>query len=442
MKINFNEHLTYNKLLRVTLPSILMMLFTSIYSIVDGLFVSNVAGKVAFASVNLMMPIIMIIGSLGFMMGSGGAALVAKTLGEKDDKKASEYFSLIIYFTIFLGIVVSLIVFFLIKPIAIGLGATDEMLPYCIKYTRIMVIFEVMFMLQNAFQSLFVSANKPFLGFIISLIAGLINIVGDFLLVKVFNFGVEGAAYATGVAQTVGAIVPIIYFSVKNSTPLRFTKVKFNIHTIIKAATNGSSELLTNVSQSLVSIVYNKELMVYAGDDGVSAYGVIMYVSFMFSAIFMGYALGQSGFVSYNYGAQNTDELKNIRSKSIKINVIIGIVMITLVEILATPLSKIFVGYDKDLLDLTANGFRIYGVSFIFAGINIYTSSFFTSLNNGLISGLSSMFRTLIFQIVCVLVLPLIFGINGIWFSIIVAEGLALILNIFFFVKYKKQYNY
>ncbi len=442
MKVNFNEHLTYKKLFKVTLPSMLMMLFTSIYSIVDGLFVSNVAGKDAFAAVNLMMPVILIVGSLGFMMGAGGSALVAKTLGEQDEKRAREYFSLIVYFTIFLGIVVSILVFFFIEPLARLLGSTDEMLPYAVKYTRIMIAFEVMFMLQNAFQNLFVAANKPLFGFYISLIAGLVNIVGDYLLVKVFSLGVEGAAIATALSQTIAAVIPIIYFARPNDTPLRLTKTKIDFNVILKACTNGSSELLTNISQSLVAIIYNKQLISYVGSNGVSAYGVIMYVGFMFNALYMGYALGQSGFVSYNYGANNHSELKNIRCKSLKFNITLGIIMIILVEVFAKTLSTIFVGYDEELLEITTIGFRIYGLSYVFSGINIYTSSFFTSLSNGLISGLSSTLRTLVFQIICVLVLPLIFGLNGIWASIIVAEGLALIMNIIFLVKYQKRYNY
>lgn len=442
MKVNFNEHLTYKKLFKVTLPSMLMMLFTSIYSIVDGLFVSNVAGKDAFAAVNLMMPVILIVGSLGFMMGAGGSALVAKTLGEQDEKRAREYFSLIVYFTIFLGIVVSILVFFFIEPLARLLGSTDEMLPYAVKYTRIMIAFEVMFMLQNAFQNLFVAANKPLFGFYISLIAGLVNIVGDYLLVKVFSLGVEGAAIATALSQTIAAVIPIIYFARPNDTPLRLTKTKIDFKVILKACTNGSSELLTNISQSLVAIIYNKQLISYVGSNGVSAYGVIMYVGFMFNALYMGYALGQSGFVSYNYGANNHSELKNIRCKSLKFNITLGIIMIILVEVFAKTLSTIFVGYDEELLEITTIGFRIYGLSYVFSGINIYTSSFFTSLSNGLISGLSSTLRTLVFQIICVLVLPLIFGLNGIWASIIVAEGLALIMNIIFLVKYQKRYNY
>ncbi len=442
MKVNFNEHLTYKKLFKVTLPSMLMMLFTSIYSIVDGLFVSNVAGKDAFAAVNLMMPVILIVGSLGFMMGAGGSALVAKTLGEQDEKRAREYFSLVVYFTIFLGIVVSVLVFFFIEPIARALGSTDEMLPYAVKYARIMIAFEVMFMLQNAFQNLFVAANKPLFGFYISLIAGLVNIVGDYLLVKVFSLGVEGAAIATALSQTIAAVIPLIYFARPNNTPLRLTNTKIDFKVILKACTNGSSELLTNISQSLVAIIYNKQLISYVGSNGVSAYGVIMYVGFMFNALYMGYALGQSGFVSYNYGANNHNELKNIRCKSLKFNITLGIIMIILVEVFAKTLSTIFVGYDEELLEITTIGFRIYGLSYVFSGINIYTSSFFTSLSNGLISGLSSTLRTLVFQIICVLVLPLIFGLNGIWASIIVAEGLALIMNIIFLLKYQKRYNY
>lgn len=442
MKIELNTHFTFKKLLLATLPSMLMMLFTSIYSIVDGLFVSNFVGKTAFAAVNLMMPVIVMIGALGFMMGSGGTALIGKTLGEKDTERANKYFSQIVYFTILIGLIVSFVVFFFIKDIAIMLGAKGELLEYSIKYARIMISFEVMFMLQNAFQNLFMAANKALLGFSISVIAGITNIIGDALLVGVFKFGVEGAAIATVLSQSIAGIVPIIYFSRRNSSALRLVKTSINMKTIYRSATNGASELLSNISQSLVSMVYNKQLMSYVGEDGISAYGVIMYVGYMFTAIYLGYSLGQSGYVAYNYGAQNTDELKNIRKKSLIINSSFGIVMLLIVELFALPLAKIFVGYDKELLELTVNGFKLYGICYLISGINIYTSSFFTSLNNGLISGLSSFLRTFVFQIIAVIVLPLLFGLTGIWLSMLVAEVLSLTVNTIFFIKYKKRYNY
>ncbi len=442
MKIELNTHFTFKKLLLATLPSMLMMLFTSIYSIVDGLFVSNFVGKTAFAAVNLMMPVIVMIGALGFMMGSGGTALIGKTLGEKDTEKANKYFSQIVYFTILIGLIVSFAVFFFIKDIAIMLGAKGELLEYSIKYARIMISFEVMYMLQNAFQNLFMAANKALLGFSISVIAGITNIIGDALLVGVLKFGVEGAAIATVLSQSIAGLFPILYFSRRNSSALKLVKTSINIKTIYKAATNGASELLSNISQSLVSMVYNKQLMSYVGEDGISAYGVIMYVGYMFTAIYLGYSLGQSGYVAYNYGAQNTDELKNIRKKSLIINSSFGIVMLFIVELFATPLAKIFVGYDKELLNLTVNGFKLYGICYLISGINIYTSSFFTSLNNGLISGLSSFLRTFVFQIIAVIILPLLFGLTGIWLSMLVAEIMSLTVNTIFFVKYKKRYNY
>ncbi len=442
MKLKLDTHFTFKKMLLATLPSILMMLFTSIYSIVDGLFVSNFVGKNAFAAVNLMMPVIVMIGALGFMMGSGGTALIGKTLGEKRYDDANKYFSQIVYFTILIGLIVSLGVFFFIKDIAIMLGASDYILDYCVKYARIMILFETMFMLQNAFQNLFIAANKPLFGFTISIIAGLINIIGDALLVGVFKFGVEGAAIATIISQSFAGIFPIIYFARPNKSALRLVRSGFNKNIIIKSASNGASELLSNISQSLVSIVYNKQLMSYIGNDGVAAYGVIMYIGYMFTAIYLGYSLGQSGFVAYNYGANNTSELKNIKNKSLTINAIFGVVMLLIVELFARPLSSIFVGYDKELLDLTVHGFKIYGICYLISGLNIYTSSFFTSLNNGLISGLSSFLRTFLFQIISVLSLPFIFGLNGIWVSMLVAEILSLGMNAFFLIKYQKRYNY
>ena len=442
MKIELNTHFTFKKLLLATLPSILMMLFTSIYSIVDGLFVSNFVGKTAFAAVNLMMPLIVMIGALGFMMGSGGTALIGKTLGEKDYNKANKYFSQIVYFTIIIGLIVSFVVFFFIKDIAILLGAKGELLEYSIKYARIMILFETMFMLQNAFQNLFMAANKATLGFTISVVAGITNIIGDALLVGVFKLGVEGAAIATVISQSIAGLFPIIYFSRPNSSALKLVKTSIKFKPIYKTALNGSSELLSNISQSLVSMVYNKQLMAYVGEDGISAYGVIMYVGYMFTAIYLGYSLGQSGFVAYNYGAKNCEELKNIRKKSLIINSSFGILMLLIVELFASPLAKIFVGYDEELLNLTVNGFKLYGICYLISGINIYTSSFFTSLNNGLISGLSSFLRTFVFQIIAVIVLPLLLGLTGIWLSMLVAEIMSLLVNIIFFVKFKKRYNY
>ncbi len=443
MAVHLSEHFTYKKLLKATLPSILMMVFVSLYSIVDGLFVSNIVGETAFASLNLIWPICAIIGSLGFMMGAGGAALTAKTLGEGDSEKANKIFSCCVYFTIILGVALSLLIFFFVEPIAKLLGATEEMLPFCNLYGKIIIGAEVAFMLQNLFQNFFIVAEKAGMGFIVSIISGVVNMVLDAVFILGFKWGLAGAAIATIASQITSAIIPIVYFSTKlNKTNLKLVKAKLQGSVILKSCTNGSSELLSNIAASVVSIVYNFKLMQLIGDKGVSAYGIIMYVSYIFVAVFMGYAVGTAPIVSYNYGAQNNVELKNVLKKSIIINTIFGFVMMGLSVLLAKIFASIFVGYNKELLNITTTALRIYSISFIFMGLNVFASSFFTALNNGLISAIISAVRTLVFQIGSVLLLSVLFGVNGIWSAIIVAEFGALVMGVIFLITNKKKYNY
>ena len=441
--IQLSDHMTYKKLLKFTLPSIAMMVFTSIYGIVDGLFISNFVGKTAFAAVNLVMPVLMMVGGLGFMMGTGGAALVAKTLGEKNEERANKIFSQIVYFTMILAVIASVILFLLISDIAVLLGASEEMLPYCVTYGKILICGNIFFMLQNLFQNFYMTAARPQYAFRTSLVAGVTNMIGDALLVGVFKFGVAGAAVATIASQAVGALIPFIYFARKNSTVLRLIKAKFEFKIIFQAMFNGSSELLSNISSSIVGIVYNKQLMSYAGENGVAAYGVIMYVSFIFVAVFIGYAIGTAGFVSYNYGASNNEELKNIRKRSYNINMVFGISMVIACFLLAKPFAYIYVSYDETLLEMTTTALRIYAISFLVTGCNIFTSSFFTALNNGLVSAIISMLRTLVFQVGSVLLLPIILGgVNGIWAAIIVAEAMSMIIGVTFLITNRKKYNY
>lgn len=442
MAVHLNEHFTLKKLLKATFPSILMMVFTSIYSIVDGLFVSNFVGTSAFSAINLIYPVVMIIGAVGFMMGAGGSALVSKTLGEGDSDRANKIFSMVVYFTIIMGLVISAIVFIFIEQISLALGATPEMLPYCKTYGKILIGAEIAFMLQNLFQNFFIVAEKPVFGFVVTVGAGLTNMALDALFIAVFKWGVAGAAIATVISQVVGALVPIIYFARKNKSLLKLTKTKFEFSILLKSCTNGSSELLSNISASIVSIIYNKQLLKFAGENGVAAYGVIMYASFIFAAVFIGYSIGTAPIIGYNYGAQNHAELKNIKKKSLTITALFGFIMTFISIVLASPLSTIFVSYDKELLSMTTNAMRIYSISFIFMGVNIFTSSFFTALNDGLTSAIVSFARTLVFQTSAVLLLPLAFGLNGVWSAIIVAEALSLVLGLIFLITKRKKYNY
>ena len=443
MAVHLSEHFTYKKLFKAVLPSIFMMIFTSIYSVVDGLFVSNLVGKTPFAAINLIMPVVMILGSIGFMLGAGGSALVAKTLGEGDEKRANEIFSMVMYFTLIVGLIASVVVALAIRPIAIALGATTEMLSDCVLYGRILISANFIFMMQNTFQSMFIVAERPMLGFIITVAAGITNMALDALFVVVFNWGLAGAAVATVASYVVGGVLPLFYFlSKKNQSLIRLVKTKFDFKVLSQSCLNGSSELLSNVSASIVSMLFNMQLLNIAGENGVAAYGVIMYLSFVFQAVFIGYSIGVAPITSYNYGAENHAELKNVLKKSIIVSVVFGVVMTALTEALSLPLSKIFVGYDAELLSLTATGMKLYGLSFLIFGINIFASSFFTSLNDGLISALISFARTLLFQSICILVMPNLFGTNGIWLSVVVAETLALIVSITCLITKKKKYRY
>ena len=442
MKIGLNEHFTYKKLIRFTLPTIIMMIFTSIYGVVDGLFISNVVKGDAFASVNLIMPAIMIIGTIGFMIGTGGSAIISKSLGEGDVKKANRYFSMLIYLEIILGIIFTVIGLAFLEPIAKLMGATKEMLPDCLTYGRILLIGITAFILQNSFQSFLVVAEKPGFGLLISIIAGLTNIVLDFLFIYVFRWGVAGAAIATITSQIVGAVIPLIYFIRKNKTPLKIGKTKFELSPILKTCTNGSSEMVTNLSMSLVNILFNMKLMKIVGANGVTAYGIIMYVGFLFVGTYVGYSVGSAPIISYHFGAGNKDELKSLLNKSIKLLGITAVAMTLLAELFAKPLASIFVSYDKELLNLTTNAIRLYSLSYIISWFNIYASSFFTALNDGFISALISFLRTLVFQIIVILVLPELIGINGIWLSVLVAEALAFIVSITCLIKKKKKYEY
>lgn len=442
MNIKLSEHFGYKKLLRFTLPSIIMMVFTSIYGVVDGFFVSNYAGKTQFAAVNLIMPFLMIFGAVGFMIGTGGSALVSMKLGQKKPEKANEIFSLLIYGLIVVGLVFTVVGIAAMRPVAHKLGATADMLDYCVTYGRIIMVALVPFMLQNVFQSFLVTAEKPQLGLYITISAGVTNMVLDWLFLAVFQMGIAGAALATSISQFIGGVIPLVYFILPNKSPLRLGRTHFDGKAILKASTNGSSEFMTNVSMSVVNMLYNFQLIKLAGQNGVSAYGVIMYVNMFFVAIYLGYSIGSAPIVAYHYGAENTDELKGLLKKSLRIIFTAALFITVLAQILAPVLSSIFVGYDKELYELTAHGFRIYAISFMLAGFNIYASSFFTALNNGLISALISFGRTLVFQILSVLILPIFFDINGIWSSIVVAEVLALVLSAVCFIKFRKKYHY
>lgn len=442
MRIQISESFSYRKLIRFTIPTITMMIFTSIYSVVDGIFVSNFVGSAPFAALNLIFPAVMMLGAVGFMIGTGGSALVAKTLGEGKSDQANRYFSMLILCVVISGLALTVLGLLTVRRVAMLLGATGTMLEDCVLYGGILLFGNVAFMLQNSFQSFLVVAERPQLGLGISILAGVTNMVSDFLLIYVFRLGLAGAAWATVLSQVVGGIVPLIFFLRKNSTPLRLVRCRFDGRALWKSCMNGSSEMLSNLSMSLVNMLYNMQLMKYAGSDGVAAYGIIMYISFVFVATFLGYSIGVSPIVSYHYGAGHKGELKSLFQKSLVLVIASSVVLTGVAEGLSGVLAGIFVSYDKELLAMTTTAIRLYGISFLVNGINIFGSAFFTALNNGAVSALISFLRTLLFQVATILIMPLIWGLNGIWLAIVAAELLALVVTAVCFAVNRKKYQY
>ena len=442
MNIQLSDHFTYGKLLRFTLPSIGMMIFTSIYSVVDGFFVSNFVGKTPFAAVNLIWPFLMLMGAFGFMFGTGGSALIAKTMGMGRMDKARELFSLLIAVSVGVGIAITVVGMLVLRPVAILLGAEGELLENCLVYGRILLAAVPAFMLQMEFQSFFITAEKPQLGLRVTVLSGVTNMVLDALLVAVFPLGLVGAALATALSQTVGGIIPLVYFARPNDSLLRLQRFRWDGAALWKTCTNGCSELMSNLSMSLVSMIYNLQLMRYAGEDGVAAYGVMMYISFVFTSAFIGFSIGSAPIVSYHYGAENKEELHSLLQKSLVIIAVGSVAMVAAGELLARPVSALFVGYDEALFALTLRGFVIFSFSFLFSGLAIFGSGFFTALNNGLVSAIISFLRTLVFQIGAVFLLPLVWEIDGVWASVIVAELAAAALTAVFLLKMRKKYGY
>lgn len=442
MKIYLSDKFTYGKMLRFTAPSIIMMIFTSIYGVVDGFFVSNYVGKTPFAAVNFIYPFLMILGTVGFMFGTGGSAIVAKTLGENNEEKANRLFSFFVYISVALGAVIAVLAFIFIRPIAAALHAEGELLENCVLYGRIFILGLPMYVLQMEFQSFFVTAGKPGLGFLSTVAGGLTNMIFDALFIVVFKWGLAGAAAATVMGQCVGGIIPLAYFFRPNTSLLRLGKTNFDGAALLKATTNGSSELMSNISMSLVSMLYNIQLIKYAGEDGVSAYGVLMYVNLVFLAIFIGYSIGTAPVIGYHYGAKNPAEIGSILKKSFVIIGISSLAMLGFSEVMAGPLSRIFVGYDPALYEMTVHGFRIFSFQFLFAGVSIFASSFFTALSNGGVSAMISFLRTLVFQTAAILILPLIWKLDGIWISIVAAELVSFVVSLIYIAAKRKKYGY
>lgn len=442
MKIKLSDHFTYKKLFRFTLPTIIMMLFTSIYSVVDGIFVSNFVGKNALSSINIIYPLAMVVAAFGFMLGTGGSAVVAKTLGEGDRKKANEYFSMIVLSVFLLGLLLSIVCVIFIRPLAYFLGSNDVLINDCITYGTIILLGTFAFMLQTTFHAFFITAEKPKIGLFLTIFAGVSNMLFDYILIYKLNLGIKGAAYATVLGYFIGGIIPLFYFASKNSSLLRFTKPKFYPKILLHSCTNGSSEMVSNISMSIVTFLYNIQMMKYVGESGVAAITIIMYVNFVFIAILIGFSIGSAPIIGFNYGAKNHDELKNMFKKCVSIVVIVSIIMGGIAELLAVPTVRIFIREDGELFNMTLHGFRIFSLAFFICGLNIWGSSFFTALCNGKLSAIISFLRALVLQSGFIVILPMFFGVEGVWWALFLSEIVTLLVTIMFIVLNKNKYKY
>ena len=442
MSLKMSGHFTYKRLLRFVISPILMIICTAVYGVVDGFFISNYVGKVPFAAVNLVMPVDLVPVAIGFMIGEGGNALISKKLGENKRGIANQYFSLLIYTTAVIGVVLSLAGYAFTPMIADILGANDQLKPYCVEYGRILFAAQFFYVLQNIFQSFFIAAGKPDLSLKVSLLSGGINVLLDVLFIVVLQWGVAGAAWATALGQVAGGMAPLAYFARKNSSLLQITRTRLNLPVLFKTFTNGSSDMVSVLSASVITALYNYQLLSIAGEDGVAAYGAIMYITFIFMSIYLGYASGSAPLISFQYGAKNHEELHNLVRKSIVLMLGMGMVITMTAELAAEPLLGAFVGYDKELFSLTLHGYRMYVLAFLLMGLNIWGAALFTALNNGLVSAAISFLRTFGFEMAAVLLLPLWLGIDGIWISIFVAELCTCFFTVYFVMRKREVYHY
>ena len=441
-RIHLSEHFTYSKLLMFTLPSIVMNVFLSLYIVVDGYFVANFTGKTEFAAVNLIMPVLNILGTIGYMFGVGGSALIAKTLGEKNHEQANRMFSLIVLVSSCLGILMTVSGFIFMGQITAMLGAEGKLLENSVLYGRIFILALPAWILAYEFQLFFVTAEKPGLGLVVTVCAGLCNILLDAIFIIVFKWGIVGAALASALSQIVGGVFPLMYFICKNNSLLKLVKPAWDGKALFRCITNGSSEFMAEAAASFVGIIYNVQLLKYVGEDGVVIYGMLMYVSLIFSAMFVGYSNGIGPVIGYHFGAQDHRELKNLRKRSLMIIGLSSVSMFVLSEILAHPFSAMFLQGTEKILPYAVHAFRIVSVAYLFTGMAIFGSAFFTALNNGQVSALISFMRNFVFELGAVILLPILFGIDGIWYSVVFAELMSAAAGGIFMVALRKKYQY
>lgn len=428
-------------LLRFALPTMVMMIFMSLYSIVDGIFISRLLGTNALSAANIVYPVISIVFAVGIMLSTGGSALIAKKLGEGKEREAREDFSFLTLVSFLFGIAILLIGNIFIEPIVRALGSTDALLPYCVDYLSVSLLLAPAAMLQMMFQTFFVTAGKPLIGLMLTISGGVANMILDYLFMGPFNMGISGAALATGIGELIPAVIGLFYFLFTRHS-LYLTKPVVRFQVLKESCFNGSSEMVTNLSTAVVTYLFNITMLKFLGEPGVAAITIVLYGQFLFNALYMGFSMGVAPVISYNHGSQNLPLLKRIFKICIGF-ISISSILITIMALVSSPvIVEIFTPIGSATYDIAKTGFFLFSINYIFAGINIYSSSMFTAFSDGKVSALISFVRTFVLIVLNILLLPYLIGVNGVWLAVPVAEFMTLFLSVYLFYKKRDVYHY
>ena len=419
-----------------------MMLFTSMYGVVDGLYLSHFSGKEAFAAITLIIPLPLLIGAWAYMIGAGGSAVIAKAIASDRQKDANEYFSFLVLISVLGSILLAGIGEIFLEPCAKLLGANDEMLPFCMTYGRILIAAVPLYVLQNVFQSFLTVAEHPKIGLAINLVSAFLNMALNFVFIRITNEVVTAVALATVVSQFVGGITPFVFFVRSKSTTLRFGRPHMPMSLLGPVFANGVSEFVSEIFHPLASVMYNYKLMELTGLNGVAAYGVLMNVGFLFGSVFLGFAVGSAPLFTYKYEREDHDELHSLFIKSTISVVLMGFLLYGVACMIEGPFAAEFFGGDELLITMTEEAFALHSLSYMVMGLAVFASAFFTAIHDSRVSFLISFLRTLLFEVLAILLLPMLFDLNGVWAASLTSEVLTLLVTVGLLISKKEKYQY
>ena len=437
----YNKPVTLRNILKFAVPTIAMSVFMSFYTMADGLFVSNLIGTSALSAINLTAPVIQVVTAISTMLATGGSAVIMKKMGEQKPQEAKEDFTFLILVNVVVGLVMTMLGYFLMETIFGSMALSQEVAGYCTSYLSRYLVFTIPILLMNNFTLYMIASEKATLSLVCSVSGGVLNIVLDYVFIGFLDMGISGAAIATGLGYSVTAVVGLSVFSRKKSL-LHFTKPAFRFKVLANAATNGCSEMATALVTGIITMMFNWTMLHYVGEDGVAAVTIIMYVLMFASSLYTGYSYGVAPMLSYYYGEKNHEKLKKLVSTSLKVIAVISLVTVTASFAATKPLVSIFARPNNPVYDLAVTGNRICTLALFFIGFNIFASGMFTALSNGIVSAILAFSRSFVFMLITMLILPAILGVNGIWLATPAAELMALVLSALMFVKYRKRYQY